>query len=332
MQTTQAVRIHRHGGPEVLTLETIKLPPLTNGREIMVKIAFAGLNFVDIYQREGRYPGITLPMMLGIEASGVVERADTNSAFRRGDRVAFAGGAQGAYTHYANVPERALIRVPENVSLKTAAIALEHGLTADMLVHSVANIDAANDRWALVHAAAGGVGQWLVRMLVERGVKVVGVVSNVAKCRVVRELGAHAVLNNAERPWTELEMEASGGIPPQWIFDSVGAATFDDSLALLAVRGHLVLYGAASGPVPTVAIAKIMAKSATFSRPVLPHYMQSEEETQVRADRVFRRVADDESWLQLGALFSLEQAQEAHRQLASRDRQGKLLFDIHGEL
>jgi NADPH:quinone reductase len=329
----QAVIIRAHGGPEVLNVEEIELPHVNeDAGVVLVKVAYAGLNFVDIYQREGRYPGITLPMTLGIEASGVVEHASACGQFKRGDRVAFAGGAQGAYAEYALVLEGSLIRIPDAVSLQSAAIALEHGLTADMLVQSVAKIDRNPGGWALVHAAAGGVGRWLVRMLLERGVNVVGVVSNRAKCDSVRALGAHAVLSTDTRPWSELALHASGGMAPGWVFDSVGAATFEDSLTLLAPRGHLVLYGAASGPVPTVAIPRLMAKSATLSRPVLPHYMNDADEAQLRANRVFEKLAKDSSWLEFGAAFSLKQAEDAHRALASRDRRGKLLFDIHGEI
>jgi NADPH:quinone reductase len=163
-------------------------------------------------------------------------------------------------------------------------------------------------------------------------VNVIGVVSTQAKYDTVSALGAHAVLNSSPCSWPQLALEASGGIAPRWIFDSVGLATFEDSLTLLATRGHLVLYGAASGAVPAVAIPRLMAKSATLSRPVLPHYMSDLDEAQRRANRIFDKAVSDASWFEFGASFQLDSAQQAHRDLASRDRQGKLLLEVYGEL
>jgi NADPH:quinone reductase len=232
----KAIVIDKHGGPEVLELKTITTPP--QQEKVIVKVGYAGLNFIDIYQREGRYPGINLPLTLGIEAAGTVDYAPPGSGLSVGERVMFASAAQGAYAEYVAVPAESLLRVPAGITLAQAASALEHGLTADMLVHSVANIEqrtAAHDATALVHAAAGGVGRWLVRMLIDRGVRVIAVVSSAEKAIVVEQLGAIAVLQDGSN-WQTAAMDTSSGVRPRWIFDSVGADTFEQSMDLLATR------------------------------------------------------------------------------------------------
>jgi NADPH:quinone reductase len=328
--TMQAIQINQHGGLDVLKLVEIAKPSF-DPTKVLVRVAYAGLNFVDIYQREGRYPGSSLPMILGIEASGLVEHAPISSRFKTGQRVAFASGAQGAYAEYVSVPDNALVLVPNSISLADAATVLEHGLTADMLLKSVTQIENDQPGWAVVHAAAGGVGRWLVRQLIEQGINVVGVVSNDAKCNAIELLGAKAIRNDQTTPWHSLVLQATNGEAPRWIFDSVGASTFDDSLSLLKQRGHLVLFGAASGPVASVEIARIMAKSATLTRPVLPHFISDPAELTSRANRVFRRVSEDQSWSPPTKRFLLSEARAAHQELTSRERQGKLLFEISPE-
>jgi NADPH:quinone reductase len=327
----KAIVIEKHGGPQVLELQTIATPP--QQEKVIVKVGYAGLNFIDIYHREGRYPGIKLPLILGIEAAGTVDYAPPGSGLSVGERVMFASAAQGAYAEYVAVPTESLLRVPTGITLAKAAAALEHGLTADMLVHSVANIEqrtTAHDATALVHAGAGGVGRWLVRMLIDRGVRVIAVVSSAEKAIVVQQLGAIAVLQDGSN-WQTAALDKSSGVRPRWIFDSVGADTFEQSMDLLATRGHLILFGAASGPVPTASIAKIMAKSATLTRPVLPHFLQTAAESQMRANRVFQKIQSDPTWLPPVHTFELSQARAAHDLLASRHRVGKVVFRVFGE-
>jgi NADPH:quinone reductase len=325
----KAIEIHSFGGTEVLQVRDVPVPDKPD--EVLVEVAFAGLNFVDIYMREGRYPNASTPRVLGIEASGTVKRADAAGVFKVADRVAFANGAIGAYADYVSVPARALVRVPTTISLLEAASSLEQALTADILVNDVMRppMSGVHDpQWAVVHAAAGGVGRWLTRMLIGRGVRVVALASTQTKRDQLRALGAHAVVDATDGNWPNLCLKATDSVAPAWVFDSVGVATFDASLELLATRGHLVLYGAASGVVPSVAMTKIMTKSATLSRPMLMHYIATAEVLSERAQRVFALIEHDRSWLDATQVFQLSDVARAHEALASRARQGKVLLSL----
>ncbi|MBV8659479.1 MAG: zinc-binding dehydrogenase [Burkholderiales bacterium] len=324
----QAARIHRHGGADVITIDDVPTPEA--GEAVIVDVAYAGANYVDVYQREGRYPGIQLPLTLGIEAAGRVRHALSASRFRAGDRVAFAALAQGGYAEQIAVPDHALVRVPDSVPLQEAAAVLEQGLTAEVLIHDVARIAPGYEGWALVHAAGGGVGRWLVNGLVRQGIKVIALASTPAKRQQLTAWGAAAV-SSLDDDWPAQARHIAEGQGIRWVFDSVGKATFDGSLASLDTCGHLVLFGAASGPVVPVDPARLMARSATLSRPVLPHYLSNPARLAQRAEGVFNMARCFPQLAEVGACFPLNAASEAHQALESRDRQGKVLLSIGGE-
>ncbi|WP_246312468.1 zinc-binding dehydrogenase [Pseudaquabacterium terrae] len=241
----KAIVVHRFGGPEQLELN--ELPPPEGA--LLVDIAYAGVNFVDLYQCEGRYPGVMLPLQPGLEGSGRIAAAPAGSGWQRGDRVAFTTGVQGSYAEQLAVPAEHLVRVPDAISLRDAAAALEHGLTALMLLHDVARL-APGDA-VLVHAAAGGVGGWLVQWLKARGHRAFGTVSSDQKAAWLRGIGVEPLRYDAGADWCAELLLRTEGRGVKGVFDSVGAATFEGSLAALAPRGHLVLFGAASGqPAP----------------------------------------------------------------------------------
>ncbi|MFC4159445.1 alcohol dehydrogenase catalytic domain-containing protein [Chitinimonas lacunae] len=321
----RAARLHRHGGPEVIVTESIAAP--AQHSRVVIDIAYAGINFVDAYQREGRYPGLELPLTLGIEAAGRVAYAPPGSRFSVGDRVACAALGQGCYAEQIALPEGALVAVPEDISLRDAATVLEQGMTADMLLRDVATVTPERPGWALVHAGTSGVGRWLVPQLVARGVPVIALASTAEKRAWLEQSGATALSSN-DPQWPALACEAAGHDGLRWIFDSIGAATFDQSLAALAPCGHLILYGAASGPVAPVDPLRLMAKSATLSRPTLPHFLRDPLRLAERAERVFAQLRQSPTLAQVAGVFALEEAAAAHLELASRQRQGKLLLHI----
>lgn len=313
--STQAILVHRFGGPEVLELQSLPMPQATPGHAV-VRIAHAGINFVDLYQREGRYPGISLPWRLGLEGAGEIVEVAPGADFQVGERVAFTTGVQGAYAGHLAVPLEHLVRVPETLSLRDAAAALEHGLTAAMLLDDVARLPAGEP--VLVHAAAGGVGGWLVQWLVARGHPVFGTVSSPAKADWLRTLGAVPLL--ADSDW----VSAARGVAVA--FDSVGRSSFAGSLDALRVGGHLVLFGAASGQPDPVDVLSLQKKSLTLTRPVLPHFLPDAAKRRARAATVFDAVLSGAVQLRIHAEFPLADAARAHELLASRATQGKLLL------
>lgn len=312
---TQAILVHQFGGPEVLELQQLPTPQAAPG-EAVVRIAHAGINFVDLYQREGRYPGISLPWRLGLEGAGEIVDVAPGAEFRLGERVAFTTGVQGAYASHLAVPLEHLVRVPDALSLRDAAAALEHGMTAAMLLDDVARLPPREP--VLVHAAAGGVGGWLVQWLIARGHAVFGTVSSEAKADWLRGLGAVPLL--ADGDW----VQQARGVAV--VFDSVGRSTFTGSLEVLRMGGHLVLFGAASGQPEPVDVLALQKKSLTLTRPVLPHFLPDAAKRRARATAVFEAVLSGAVQLRVHAEFPLAEAGRAHQLLASRATQGKLLL------
>lgn len=314
--STQAIFVHRFGGPEVLELQPLPTPTAAPG-EAVVRLRHAGVNFVDLYQREGRYPGISLPWRLGLEGAGEIVDVAPGDEFRVGERVAFTTGVQGAYATHLAVPLEHLVRVPDDVPLRDAAAALEQGLTAAMLLDDVARLPAGAH--VLVHAAAGGVGGWLVQWLVARGHPVFGTVSSAAKADWLRSVGATPL--PADGDWAA----AARGVAV--VFDSVGRTTLAGSLDALRTGGHLVLFGAASGPPEPVDVLSLQKKSLTLTRPVLPHFLPDAAKRRARAATVFDALRTGAVQLRIHAEFPLADAAGAHALLASRATQGKLLLN-----
>lgn len=310
-----AIVLDRFGGPEVLQAREVPRPTASPGQAV-VRLDFAGINFVDTYQREGRYPGVQLPWRLGLEGAGTITDGAPGQGFAVGDRVAFTTGVQGAYAAELAVPLEHLVPVPAGVGLREAAAALEHGLTAAMLLDDVARLQPGEP--VLVHAAAGGVGGWLVQWLVARGHPVFGTVSSPDKAEWLRSVGAQPLLTSED--W----VGAARGVAV--VFDSVGRDSFAGSLEALRLTGHLVLFGAASGQPEPVDVLALMKKSLTLTRPVLNHFLPDAAKRRDRAARVFEAVRSGAVQLRIHAEFPLADAAAAHRLLASRATQGKLLL------
>ncbi|MCH8620456.1 quinone oxidoreductase [Undibacterium sp. TS12] len=319
----KAIIVEQFGGPGQLRLQDVAAP----AGEVIVNAAWAGVNFVDIYQREGRYPGVRQPLAMGIEGTGVIASAPAGSGWRSGERVAYTTGVQGSYAEQVAVPVANLIRVPDQVSLRDACAAIEHGLTAIMLVDEVARLPQSGS--VLVHAAAGGVGGWLVQLLAARGLTVFGTASSASKADWLLSVGAQAIRYDDGTDWAAQVLDKTRGRGVDVVFDSVGKATFAHSLDVVATRGHVILFGAASGQPEPVDVLQLMRKSITLTRPILPHYMNTPAALQSNADKVFQYLTDGTVKLRIHAQYPLADVAQAHAALAERGTQGKLLLAIH---
>jgi NADPH2:quinone reductase len=323
----RAIQILQKGGPEVLSY--VDLPtPQPKPNEVLVKIAAAGVNFIDVYFREGRYP-IAFPFISGQEASGTVSAVGSEvKDFKPGDRVAYTG-IVGAYAEYAAVPADRLVHVPAGISDHQAAAAMLQGMTAQYLVNDTYRLK--NGEIALIHAAAGGVGLLLVQMAKNIGARVIATVGTEEKAKLAREAGADDVILYTQQDFEAETKRLTDGKGVHVIYDGVGQSTFEKDLNVLRPRGYLVLFGASSGPVPPFDLAKLAQKGSLFvTRPTLVHHIASHEELQMRAAAVLNMIAAGQLNLRIAHLYPLREAQQAHRDLEARRTTGKILL-IPGE-
>ncbi len=321
----RAILVETTGGPDALSLADVPVP--TPGpTEVVVRIAASGVNFIDVYFRTGLYKA-PAPIAIGSEAAGVVHQVgEAVTDFVPGDRVAYAM-ARGSYAEYACVPAVQLVKVPAAVSLDTAAAVLLQGLTAHYLTRSVYQVKAGDT--CLVHAAAGGTGALVVQMAKHAGARVFGTVSSASKAAIARAAGADEVINYTEQDFAAECRRLTDGRGVDVVYDGVGRSTFDKSLDSLRVRGMLVLFGAASGPVPPFDPAILNAKGSLFlTRPGLAHYIAAREELAWRAAELFGLLERGALTVRIDATFPLERAADAHRALEGRQTTGKLLLAI----
>jgi NADPH2:quinone reductase len=319
----KAVRVHKYGGPEVLTLEDILVPEPKAG-EARVKIEAIGVNFIDIYQRTGLYP-LQTPFTLGSEAAGVVDAVDDGvTEVKKGDRVAYAM-VPGSYAEYAIVPAWRLVPVPASIDAKSAAAIMLQGMTAHYLTRSTYALK--KGETALVHAAAGGVGLLLVQLAKMLGARVIGTVSTEQKAQLAKQAGADDVILYTQTDFLTEVKKLTQGEGVHVVYDSVGATTFDKSLDCLRPRGYLVLFGQSSGPVPPFDPGKLAAKGSIFlTRPSLAHYTLNRAELLQRSGDLFNWVASEKLRLRVESAFSMADAVEAHRQLEGRKTTGKVVL------
>jgi NADPH:quinone reductase len=319
----RAIRVSKPGGPERLVPENVPLPEPGPG-EARIRVEAAGINFIDVYQRTGRYPG-SLPFTPGMEGAGVIDALGEGSeGVSIGDRVAWAS-VQGSYAEAAIVPAERLVRVPASLDSRAAAAAMLQGMTAHYLAHSTYPIR--RGEVVLVHAAAGGVGLLLVQMARRLGATVFGTVSTEEKAELAREAGADAVILYTRTGFREEVRRLTGGIGAHVVYDSVGATTFDESLSALRPLGMLVLFGASSGAVPPFDPMELNRRGSLFlTRPTLHDYIADRATLLDRAGDVFGWIVDGSLRLRIERTYALEDAAEAHRDLEGRKTTGKLLL------
>ena len=311
-----AIRIHSHGGPEVLRYEALEVAAPGPG-EARVRHEAIGLNFIDTYHRSGLYP-LSLPSGLGSEAAGVVEAIGEGvSEVAVGDRVAYAGGPLGAYAEVRCLPASVLVRLPDEISCEQGAAMLLQGMTAHYLLFDTWPVKAGDT--ILVHAAAGGVGSIMVQWARALGAEVIGTVGSAAKAERARALGCAHVINYSEEDFATRVRELTGGAGVPVVYDSIGRKTFDASLSCLRPRGTMVTYGNATGPVEPFECARLAALGSLYvTRPKLADYIATRAELVQRATSLFEVVANHSVRIDIGQRFKLAEAADAHRALESR--------------
>lgn len=319
----KAIQVQKTGGPEVLTLVDLPVPtPKPN--EAIVKIAAAGVNFIDVYFREGRYPA-QLPFVDGQEGAGTVTEVGSEvRSLKAGDRVAYSN-VLGSYAEYAAVPAEKLVKVPDGLSDEQAAAAMLQGMTAHYLVYSTYPLK--KGETALIHAAAGGVGLLLVQMAKNVGARVIGTAGSDDKARLAKEAGADEVIVYTRQDFEAETKRLTDGKGVHVIYDGVGKSTFEQDLNLLRPRGYLVLFGASSGAVPPFDPIRLSQKGSLFlTRPSLMHYVATREELAKRAGDVLGWIAAGKLKLRIAHKYKLAEAQQAHRDLEGRKTTGKVLL------
>ncbi|MBE9607934.1 quinone oxidoreductase family protein [Chitinilyticum piscinae] len=320
---TQAIRIHRHGDPEVMQLETVPLAAPAPGQVLLRQLAI-GVNFIDTYHRSGLYP-LPLPAGLGLEACAVVEAIGAGvREFRPGDRVAYAGGATGAYAQHRIMPEDRLVHVPIGIPDEIAAGTLLRGMTAQYLLKRTFPVQ--RGQTILVHAAAGGVGQILCQWARALGATVIGTAGSDAK-QVLAGTWCDHVLDYRNTDWPGQARALSAGHGVAVVYDGVGAATFHGSLDCLAPRGMLVSFGNASGAVPAFDPLLLSQKgSLFFTRPTLGHYTASRQELVDTAGDYFHSIEHGFVQPVVQQRFALQDVAAAHRALESRQTTGSTIL------
>ncbi|HEV7683124.1 MAG TPA: quinone oxidoreductase [Pyrinomonadaceae bacterium] len=319
----KAIQVARVGGPEVLTLVDVPVPdPKPN--EALVQISAAGVNFIDVYFREGRYPA-PLPFIDGQEAAGIVVAVGSDvTTLRLGDRVGYTS-ALGSYAEYAAVPADRLVRLPDELDFEQAAAAMLQGMTAHYLSHSTYPIKRGDT--ALIHAAAGGVGLLLVQMAKQRGARVIATAGSEAKAALARDAGADEVIIYTEQDFEAETRRLTDNQGVHVVYDGVGKETFAKGLKVLRPRGYLVLFGGSSGAVPPFDLIELSKLGSLFvTRPTLAHYTLTREELEQRAGDVFKMIVSGDLKLRIHKKYPLEDVRQAHLDLEGRKTTGKLLL------
>lgn len=319
----KAIRVHETGDVSVLRYEEAPMPEPKEG-EVRIKVAAAGLNFIDTYHRMGWYP-LPRPFILGQEAAGVVESVGASvSDFQPGDAVAYCM-AQGGYADYAVAPARLLVKVPSGVSSQQAAAVMLQGMTAHYLTHSTYPLKAGDI--ALIHAAAGGTGALVVQMAKMLGAHVIATVGSEEKAAVARASGADDVIVYTQQDFEAETKRLTGGKGCHVVYDSVGKATFEKSLNCLRPRGYMVLFGQASGQVDPLNPQVLNQKGSIYlTRPSLGAYIATRDELLWRANDLFTWLATGKLEVRIDKSFPMAEAAAAHTYLEGRNTKGKVLL------
>jgi len=320
----RAVLVHEPGGPEVLVAQELSCPDPGPG-ELRVDVAAAGVNYIDVYHRNGAYP-LPTPFIVGSEGAGVVSAVGTGvTSCQEGDHVAWAMVPGAGYAEQVIVPAERAVPVPAGIDDETAGAVLLQGLTAHYLTHSTYPVRPGET--ALVHAAAGGVGLLLTQVLTALGVRVIATTSTADKADLAREAGAAEVIRYDRDDVASEVSRLTDARGVDVVYDGVGRATFDGSIDSLRPRGMFVLYGAASGAGAPGDPHLLQSKgSLFFTRPTIVHHIAARDELLERSRELFAWVASGELSVRVGARYTLDQARQAHEDLESRRTTGKSLI------
>jgi NADPH:quinone reductase len=318
----RAVLVPSYGPADVLQVTDVDRPSPGPG-QVLVRVAVAGVNYMDVYQRSGAVP-LPTPFVAGVEGVGTaIEVGEGVGDLTTGQRVGWLRGGQGSYAEYVLVDAAMAVPVPQAVPDEVAAAVLMQGVTAQYLATDTYPVQPGDT--VLVHSAAGGVGQLLTQVVKLRGGRVIGTVSTEQKAEVARAAGADAVLRYEEVP--DGVQKLTGGAGVAAVYDGVGGATFDAGLASLRPRGVLVVYGTSSGPTPALEIPRLNSGGSLYvTRPTVVHYTATREELRARTDEVFGWVASGQLHVSIGGRYPLADAARAHEDLEARRTTGKLLL------
>ena len=319
----KAIRIHTPGGPEALTFDEVAEPTPGAGQAV-VKLAAAGVNYIDVYFRTGTYKA-ALPLIIGLEGAGAVTAVGAGvTEVKAGDAVAWTG-VPGSYAQMTAVPADRLVKLPAGVAPKDGAAAMLQGMTAHYLVTSSYPLKKGDT--CLVHAAAGGMGLLLCQMAKMLGATVIGTVSTEEKAALARGAGADHIILYSKQDFEPEVKRITGGRGVDVVYDGVGATTFDKSLSCLRPRGFMILFGAASGPVPPLDLQVLNVRGSLFlQRPSLNHHIAARDELVRRSGEVLGWIRDGKIKLRIEHQFPLAQAAEAHKALEGRKTSGKILL------
>jgi NADPH:quinone reductase len=319
----KAIQVKQPGGTEAM--ELVDLPvPQPKANEAVVKLSASGVNFIDVYVREGRYKALP-PFVLGQEGAGVVNAVGTEvTSVKNGDRVAWTS-ILGSYAEYAAVPADRLVPIPDGVTDQQAAAAMLQGMTAHYLLYDTYPLK--RGETALVHAAAGGVGLLLVQMAHNIGARVIATVSTDEKAKLAREAGADEIILYTKSDFEAETKRMTGGKGVDVVYDSVGKTTFEKGLNVLRPRGMMALFGGSSGAVPPLDLMVLAQKGSLYvTRPTLGAYIATRDELLARSGAVFGMIASGKLKLRIEHTYPLAEAQQAHRDLEGRKTTGKLLL------
>jgi len=312
----KAVTISKNGGPEVLEIKDIKLEDPKSG-EVLIKNEAIGLNYIDTYHRSGLYP-VELPSNIGMEGAGVIEKIGLDvKDFKVGERVAYASMPIGSYSTHRIFPTKKLVKVPDEIELENVVTLMTKGLTVFYLLHKTYIVKSGET--ILYHAAAGGVGQIFCQWAKSLGCKVIGTVGSDEKIEIAKANGCTHVINYSKENFAEKVKEITNGVGVPVVYDGVGKKTFDGSIECLKIRGTMVSFGNASGPLDPCNVTKSLApKGLYLTRPSIAHYTTTREELDEAAKKVFEMFKTKKFSLKIFKKYSLSEIQIAHKDLENR--------------
>ena len=320
----RAAEINKTGGPEVIEIKDIKLDDPKSG-EVTIKNEAIGLNYIDTYHRSGLYP-VPLPSGIGLEGAGIIEKIGPDvTNFKEGDKVAYCAAPLGSYATHRNYPIKNLVKVPDGVDLEIAATLMTKGITTFYLLHKTYPVKSGET--VLFHAAAGGVGQIFGQWAKSLGCKVIGTVGSDEKIKIAKENGYDHVINYNKDNFAEKVKEITDGKGIPVVYDGVGKSTFDGSIECLKLRGMMVSFGNASGPLDPVVVPKsIQPKGLYLTRPSIMQYTTTREELEEATNMVFEKFKSGDVKINIFKKYKLEEASKAHEDLESRKITGPVVI------
>ncbi len=313
---TRIVEIEKTGGPEVLKIKNIQLEK-PHPDEVLIEHKAIGLNYIDTYHRSGLYP-LQLPSGIGAEASGIIKKIGSQvKEFTVGDRVCYAGAPLGSYSSERNYPTKNLVKIPKEIDFEIAATLMTKGLTTFYLLHKTYPVT--SNETILFHAAAGGVGQIFCQWAKSLGCKVIGTVGSDDKINIAKKNGCDFVINYTKDDFVKKVLEITKGKGVPVVYDGVGKETFNGSIECLKIRGMMISFGNASGPVLNIDVIKmIQPKGIYFTRPVMGQYLGTKDEIREGSEKLFEKVKSGQVKVKIFKKYKLEEVMQAHKDLESR--------------